>query len=463
MRRRTWLEQMGIIADRGREILSRAPAGRTPQTPEALCFKLLAQRGEASGIALASELVSAINGMDRGESSGFLYMLAARFAADPARVETAVERWRSRRDADSLGDLIAAAESPRLELFRRLNVAPGGTLAMVHLRARLLDLLPRAPELRPMEADLYHLFSSWFNRGFLRLEEINWHTPAAILERLILYEAVHEIQGWEDLRLRLAADRRCFAFFHPALPDEPLIFVEVALTRGLAEAVRPLIDPERSVGSPAAADTAIFYSISNCQQGLRGISFGNFLIKQVVSELSADVPWVKTFATLSPLPGLKRAVEQPDRSQGFSEEQLRALIGDKGDELRRLAGGEDPAEALRRLLSGSPPRSAAVEAVLRRLALAYLLQVRKGRRVADPVGHFHLANGARLERINLDADLSEGGQASYGVMVNYLYEPQRVELNHERYVETGEVATARNLVAEARRITSFWQQAVRSK
>jgi malonyl-CoA decarboxylase len=457
MRGRTWLEQVGVIADRGREILSRAPAGRDPRSAQALCEKLLSQRGEASGIALASELVGAMQGMDESQTARFLEVLAARFGPNSDGLDAAAGRWLADHDADALRQLVAATESPRLQLFRRLNVAPDGMQAMVDLRARLLALLPRTPGLRPVEADLHHLFSSWFNPGFLRLEEINWHTPAAILERLILYESVHEIHGWDDLRLRLAADRRCFAFFHPALPDEPLIFVEVALTRGLAEAVGPLIDPAREVASPAMADTAVFYSINNCQRGLRGISFGNFLIKRVVSELSVDVPWLKTFATLSPLPGLRRALEDPEH--GFTEERLRALIGDRGEELCRLAGTGDPLAALRRLLAGPAPRPAPVQAVLRRLALAYLLHDRKGRRVADPVGHFHLANGARLERIDLDADLSEGGQASYGVMVNYLYEPHSVELNHERYVETGEVALARGLAAEGRRLPGAWQQA----
>jgi malonyl-CoA decarboxylase len=207
------------------------------------------------------------------------------------------------------------------------------------------------------------------------------------------------------------------------------------------------------------ADSAIFYSISNCQRGLRGISFGSFLIKRVVSELTADVPWLKTFATLSPLPGLRSAVERSDAPGGFTEEKLRALIGERADELCRLAETSDPVAALRRLLPEVGPRPAPVQAVLRRLALAYLLHVRKGRRVADAVGHFHLANGARLERIDLDADLSEGGRASYGVMVNYLYEPQTVELNHERYVETGEVAMARGLLAESRRLVGIRQQA----
>jgi malonyl-CoA decarboxylase len=460
MRGRTWLEQVGLIAERGREIISLAPAGRRSHAAEELCHKLLAQRGEASGIALASELVRAIQEMNASQTVRFLQVLASRFAADPQSVDKAVQRWLSRRDATSLGQLVAAAESPRQELFRRLNVAPGGTQAMVELRARLLDLLPQHPDLEPVEADLHHLFSSWFNRGFLRLEEISWHTSAAILERLIAYEAVHEIRGWDDLRGRLAADRRCFGFFHPALPDEPLIFVEVALTRGLAVAIAPLIDPERAVAAPSAADTAIFYSISNSQRGLRGISFGNFLIKQVLSELSADLPGLKTFATLSPVPRLRQALESPDPGEGFTEGRLRALISESGDDLRRLAALDRPVDALRHLLSTPPPYPAALQAVLRRLVLAYLLHVRKATRVADPVGHFHLANGARLERIDVDADLSEAGRPSYGVMVNYLYEPERVELNHERYVETGEVAMGRSLAADAKRVNAAWRQAL---
>ena len=459
MRGRTWLEQVGVIADRGREILSRAPAERTPQTAEALCEKLLAHHGEASGVALASELVEAIEAMDESRTASFLHTLAGRFGPDSSRIDSAIQRWRSSRDADAIAGLAAAAESPRLELFRRLNAAPGGTQAMVRLRARLLELITEAGDLRPVETDLRHLLTSWFNPGFLRLEEISWHSPAAVLERLIRYEAVHQIRGWDDLRLRLAEDRRCYAFFHPALPDEPLIFVEVALTRGLADAIWPLIDPGREVASPTMADSAIFYSISNCQKGLRGISLGSFLIKRVVSELSADVPWLKSFATLSPVPGLRRALEHTNTPDGFSEERLRALIGERSDDLRRLAGTGDPLASLRQLLSAAPPRPAPVHTVLRRLVLDYLLNVRRGRRVSDPVSHFHLSNGARLERIDLDADLSEGGRASYGVMVNYLYEPQSVELNHERYVEGGEVAMARGLTTESRRLAGPRQQA----
>ena len=458
-RGRSWLENMGLIADRGREILNLTRAGRRERSAEVLCRRLLGQRGEASGLALATELVSQIRELDETETARFLHMLASSFELDTGRLEEAIERWRSRRNLDSLLDLTAATEPPREELFRRLNMVPGGTEALVELRARLQRLLPNSPELRAVDVDLRHLLSSWFNRGFLRLEEISWHTPAAILERLIVYESVHQIQGWDDLRRRLAADRRCFAFFHPALPDEPLIFVEVALTQGLAETITPLIDPRRAVAEPARADTAIFYSINNCQPGLKGISFGNFLIKQVLSELSAGLPRLRTFATLSPVPGLREALERRAAPDGFTEARLTALVGDSAEEVRRQTGAEDLVAALERLLATAPPYPPALRPVLRRLALAYLLHVRRGRRVADPVAHFHLSNGARLERVNVDADPSEGGRSSCGVMVNYLYEPDELELNHERYVETGEVALARGLTGEARRVHGAWQQA----
>jgi len=455
--RRTWLEQVGAVAERGREVLNRRGLSRRAPDLRTLCERLLAQRGEASGLALAIELVAAVERMDAAAMADFLDALAAGFSPDLRRLDQAVERWRTARDADALLGLGAAIEPPRQELFRRLNTAPGGTAALVALRGRLLDLLAERPRLRAVEADLRHLLSSWFNRGFLRLEEISWRTPAVILERLIRYEAVHEIHGWDDLRLRLAADRRCFAFFHPALPDEPLVFVEVALTRGLATAIRPLLDEDRMVADPARADTAVFYSINNCQRGLRGISFGNFLLKQVVSELSAELPGLRTFATLSPLPGFAAALDRRDDPAGFTDDRVRALIGDAAPAVCRLGGDPDPAAALWRLLAGSTPYPPAVEPVLARLALAYLLHLRHGQRVADPVAHFHLSNGARLERVQVDADRSEGGRRSYGVMANYVYEPDSLELNHEQYVETGQLALRRGLAAEARRIGAAWR------
>jgi malonyl-CoA decarboxylase len=460
--RRTWLEQVGLVAERGRHILRLRGADRRERNAASLSERLLAQRGEASGLALASDLVSAVRDMDQRGTVEFLEMLAARYSPDPLLVEPAIERWRASRDPHALALLGEVLEPPRQELFRRLNTVPGGTAAIVRLRGRLLDLLPRRPHLRPVDADMRHLLASWFNRGFLRLEEISWRTPAAILERLILYEAVHAIRGWDDLRRRLAADRRCFAFFHPALPDEPLIFVEVALTRGLADAIGPLIDRSRDVADPATADTAVFYSINNTQDGLRGISFGNFLLKQVVSELSAELPRLQTFATLSPLPGFAEALAR-DEPEGFTEPRLRSLIGAGGEDLGRLAGLDDPVDALRRLLAKPGPYPPPVRRFLGRLALAYLMRIRRGSRVGDPVAHFHLSNGARLESVNVDADLSPGGRQSHGVMVNYVYDPNRLELNHEQYVETGQLAMSRGLTAEAKRVEAAWSSPEHSR
>src|SRR5919204_2911632 len=413
----TWLDQVGHIAERGRAILNLAAPGRRTRSWEQLCRRLISQQGEASSIAIASALVEAIDEMTPAESERFLHMLAERFSPDPETVDAAIERWRNSRDAKSLQELGNSVEPPRQELFRRLNIAPGGTRVLVNLRARLLDLLPAAPELEFVDADLRHLLGSWFNRGFLKIEEISWQTPAAILERLIRYESVHQIRGWEDLHRRLAADRRCFAFFHPSLPEEPLIFVEVALTRGLAGAIGPLIDPQREISDPQSADTAIFYSINSTQAGLRGISFGNFLIKQVVTGLSARLPRLRRYATLSPLPSFAAALRARGKA-GLADEHA--------------------------------PHSEAARRELERLALAYLLQARTDGRAADPVANFHLANGARLERINSDADLSEHGRQSWGVMVNYLYEPDRLELNHERYVERGEISLSRDLSGKTR-------------
>ena len=352
--------------------------------------------------------------------------------------------------------LAQATEAPRQELFRRLNMVGGGAAALVKLRGQLLDLLPVRPHLRGVDADLRHLLSSWFNGGFLRLEQISWGTPAATLERLIAYEAVHEIDGWGDLRLRLAADRRCFAFFHPLLPGEPLIFVEIALTRELPTAIAPLIGVHREMAEARDAHTAVFYSISDCQPGLRGISFGNFLIKQVVRELTAELPGLRTFATLSPIPSLARAVGDHSDTGAFTEERLRALTSGHHDELRRLAGTGDELAALTELLETPGQHDPVVGRIAGRLALAHLLHVKVRGHIADSVGHFHLSNGARLERINPDGDLSLRGRQSFGVMVNYVYEPQRLEVNHERYVRSNHVATAASLSGEIRAVDAAW-------
>ncbi|HWX58222.1 malonyl-CoA decarboxylase domain-containing protein, partial [Bradyrhizobium sp.] len=279
-----------------------------------LALTLLSERGEASGALLARELHGVLRALDAGERHGFQRYLATEFQPDTAALRIAAERYLADTTAEAAAALAQAADPPRQELLRRMNMASGGTGTLIAMRSEITAHLRHEPELKLLDADLKHLFASWFNRGFLELRRIDWQSPAAVLEKLIAYEAVHAIKGWDDLRRRLAPDRRCFAFFHPALPGEPLIFVEVALVEGLATSMPPLlsqdVEEDTARAQAAGADTAIFYSISNCQGGLRGVSFGNFLIKQVVEELRAEFPQLKRFSTLSPVPGFRRWLTQ---------------------------------------------------------------------------------------------------------------------------------------------------------
>lgn len=337
-----------------------------------------------------------------------------------------------------------AVEPPRQELVRRLNLAPGGTAALVHMREDLLRLLGAEPDLRAVDDDFAHLLGSWFNRDFLVLRRIDWSTPADILERIIRYEAVHAISDWDDLRRRVQpADRRCFGFFHPSMVDEPLVFVEVALTREIPASIQGLLAEDREVLPPERATTAVFYSISNCQPGLRGVSFDNFLIKQVVEELSRDLPGLTTFVTLSPAPGfgawLDRALAESAAAGpvGFDPTPLRAF--------RETGMAPDTAAADR-----LRPRLLA-------LAATYYLEARSpSGRLPDPVGRFHLGNGARLERLNWPGDISARGlREAAGLMVNYLYDLDHIEANHEAFANEGTVAASnavrRHLPAPAAR------------
>jgi malonyl-CoA decarboxylase len=383
-----------------------------------LAAALLSERSEASGALVARQLHEVLRTLDASDRHGFQRYLATEFQPDSAALRAAAERYLADGTAEAAAALARAADPPRQELLRRINMAPGGTGALIAMRSELTSCLRGEPELKLLDADLKHLFASWFNRGFLELRRIDWQTPAAVLEKLIAYEAVHEIKGWDDLRRRLAPDRRCFGFFHPALPGEPLIFVEVALVQGLATAMPALLAPqtdgEAARARAARADTAIFYSISNCQDGLRGISFGNFLIKQVVEELQAEFPQLKRFSTLSPVPGFRRWLVQ------------------------RLAEGRDPDGALLSHLERDgwwhdPAQSETLRPALMRLCALYLTR-RPSIRI-DPVARFHLGNGARLERINwLGNNSPRGMRESFGIMVNYLYDHDSIEDNHKAFL-----------------------------
>nr|WP_134680649.1 malonyl-CoA decarboxylase family protein [Paracoccus ravus] len=397
------------------------PPGPSQRPITELCDALLSSQGEVSGVRLARDILSHYRAMSAEARRAFFDHLAQALDLDPAAVIEAAKRYGASHAPGDLARLSREAEPRRQELFRRLNQAPGATETLVRMRLDLLRLLPDAPRLGVIDTDFQHLFASWFNRGFLVLRHIDWRTPANILEKIIEYEAVHAINDWHDLQRRLRPDdRRCFAFFHPAMPEEPLIFVEVALCKGIPGSVQALLAEERS--AETEFDTAVFYSISNCQEGLRGISFGNSLIKQVVEELKRDLPQVSRFVTLSPIPGLVRWLKEraPERPEAAA-----------------LIEAADP-ETLR-------PHAED----LRRLTAEYLLKAKRGDGLpVDPVARFHLGNGAALHDIHALADISANGlRQSRTAMVNYLYDPEKVEQNNECFVTQREVTASKQVHA----------------
>jgi malonyl-CoA decarboxylase len=399
--------------------------------PAALARALLSERGEAAGAALATELLDAYAALPAARRLEFLRTLARDFGAERERLQRALQRYGAEPSPRTEQALHAAAEPQRQELIRRLNRAPGGTARLLAMREDVLRALDQEADLAVLDADFRHLFGSWFNPGFLELKRIDWHTPALILEKLIRYEAVHEITSWDDLRRRIdPPDRRCFAFFHPVLADEPLIFVEVALTRDMPATIAPLLAAEREPLAARAATTAVFYSISNCQLGLRGVPLGNFLIKQVVEKLKRELPNLRQFVTLSPVPEFRPWLERlrrDERSELLSPQHRDALQALDRDGWQRDAAA---ARKLRPLLTA--------------LVAEYLVRTREGGRVPDPVARFHLNNGARLERINWMGDPSAKGIAqAAGFMVNYLYDLRQIEQNHERFVKAAEVVASR--------------------
>jgi malonyl-CoA decarboxylase len=427
-------ELLQTISDRGRSLIDRRE--RRYVTPEStanlvdLCEELLSNRGEASGAALAREILALYSELTIGPRIAFFESLATKFGPDKARIEAALQAWRDAPTDITAAAIHEASEPRRQELLRRLNLAPQGTKALVEMRGQLLDVLSRREDLAAVDSDFEHLFSSWFNRGFLVMRRIDWSTPAVILEKIIRYEAVHQIRDWDDLRARIdPPDRRCYAFFHPALIDEPLIFVEVALTRDIPRGIAPILATKREPIDPERATTAVFYSISNCQRGLAGVSFGSFLIKQVVAEVGREMPRLSTFVTLSPVPGFaawltrQRATAAPTIPEA-DRAALSALDSDNWWE------SQGAIEQLR-------------EPILRAAATYFMAGRTASGAPIDPVARFHLGNGARLERLDWPADLSERGRKqSYGLMVNYLYDLGDIEKNHEAYAESRAVIAA---------------------
>ncbi len=434
-------------------------AGVSTEEDESIAAQMracLASRGgEVSSRNRAAKLAQTYLAADPAGRLDFLRILAG-FDSPPESVAAAYALVQDAKDpaerAAAQANLRRVLEPPRLKLLTRFTTIPDGRKFLVDLRAFLRGHRKEDPHLAALEGDLRSLLAAWFDIGFLELQRIDWSSPAVLLEKLVGYEAVHEIRSWRDLKNRLDSDRRCYAFFHPRMPTEPLIFVEVALVQGLAGSVQKLLDEKAPLLDPRAADTAIFYSISNCQAGLAGISFGNFLIKRVAEELSAEFRNLRVFATLSPIPGFRRWLDPRLASgeQTFTE--------DEGTALRAAMPGEQPPAALAAILARrnwhrDPALVRTVEPALVRLAARYLLVEANGKRARDPVAHFHLSNGARLERINMLGDISEKGvRESATLMVNYLYDLSRIEEWHEDYAGEGK----RNASTAARRLVRGW-------
>jgi malonyl-CoA decarboxylase len=421
---------LASISERGRTLLRRGGSPDTSQDASELielCDELLSGAGEASGTAMAREVLDRYHHLDDAGRLSFFESLARHYGPDRDKLAKAIETWRAQPTDEDASDLHFASEPRRQELIRRLNRAPGGTSDLVAMRADLLLLMNGHKELAALDRDVVHLLASWFNRGFLVLRRIDWSTPANILEKIIRYEAVHEIRDWNDLRRRIdPVDRRCYAFFHPALVDEPLIFVEVALTEQIPGAIAPLLAADRQLVAIERARTAVFYSISNTQRGLGGISFGSFLIKQVVEELRRELPKLENFVTLSPVPGFMQWLKQAPDLPVSGEDRL-------------LLGHLDQPNWVE-----NPELVTQLRAILEPLAAHYFLKARtpKGRLI-DSVARFHLGNGARLERIDWLGDHSPKGlRESAGLMVNYLYRLDDIEKNHEAYANQGEVVAS---------------------
>lgn len=409
------------ITDAGRSLLEPSP----DKGIIAECHALLSEKGEARGVARARDFLDRYaNLTEEGKREFFIAMLEE-LGPDRDALDKAIEAYlKGGREAEARA-LSYIAEPRSQELIRRLNRAPAGTRDLVAMRRDLLRAMQDEPRLSILDTDFSHLFASWFNRGFLELRRIDWSTSADILEKIILHEAVHAIQDWDDLQRRVGApDRRLYAFFHPALPRDPLIFVEVALTVDTPGKIAPILSTIRQPIAPETARTAAFYSISNCEDGLRGVSFGNFLIKQVVEELQREFEYLRTFVTLSPVPGFR------SWARGQLVDRDGTLQGSQRDLIEELEAAGDMQQAVK-----------SAGAALAAVAAQYLVEAKNAKdALADPVARFHLGNGARLENIHPGGDTSERGlEGSYGVMVNYLYDLTQIEERHEAFAHSGEV------------------------
>jgi len=400
---------------------------------------LEAPGGEVSARSRTADLASTYSALDREARRRFLAVLAEDFGPDRRVVDAAIERYRGATDtaARVVGEatLRDALTPPRRRLLTQFNTVEGGVKFLVDMRADLLPIASQSPDLGSLDDDLKELLVSWLDLGFLELTRLTWRSPAVLLEKIIAYEAVHAIRSWEDLRNRLGSDRRCYALFHPSMPDEPLAFVEVALCEGTARSIQALLDENAPVGDPARADTAVFYSISSPQRGLRGISFGEYLIKRAVDALSHDLPHLSTYATLSPVPGFRVWLDARLARQRETLHVANATVQLEPGDVRKMLDD-------RRWTNRSAPAPAIAETLLA-LCARYFAERRADGQPIDPVARFHLRNGARLDRINWLGDVSPKGlRQSLGLMVNYRYDRARIDLDHEAYAKERQIVVS---------------------
>jgi len=414
------------IADAGKELLHKTlPIKKNLETLLELCDDLISYKGVASGIAIAREISEIYLSLSKEDKKKFFIAVDEKFKPNLEAAEKKSLEFIKNKNTNTLKELSSLAEGNRQEFIRRMNMAPNGTAFLVSMREDLLRFVLEDSSLSNLDEDFRHLFRSWFNPGFLRLERITWDTKAAVLERIISYEKVHKIKDMTDLKRRLDEDRRFYAYFHPVLPDEPLIFVQVAFTQGLASSVQDIIKP--MTPNQPKADTATFYSISNCQQGLTSVTLGNFLIKRVVYEIQQENPKIKHFGTLSPLPGFAEWVNYVE------ENKLRSILGSEDYEKVKFLRSTD--------IKIGDPRIIEHKKIIKKLTIHYLIKEKVNGKPVNAVTRFHLGNGASIENIVINGNISDYGyNESFGIMVNYIYHLDKLEKIHEEYISNHQIS-----------------------
>ena len=414
------------IADAGKELLHKTlPIKKNLETLLELCDDLISYKGVASGIAIAREISEIYLSLSKEDKKKFFIAVDEKFKPNLEAAEKKSLEFIKNKNTNTLKELSSLAEGNRQEFIRRMNMAPNGTAFLVSMREDLLHFVLEDSSLSNLDEDFRHLFRSWFNPGFLRLERITWDTKAAVLERIISYEKVHKIKDMTDLKRRLDEDRRFYAYFHPVLPDEPLIFVQVAFTQGLASSVQDIIKP--MTPNQPKADTATFYSISNCQQGLTSVTLGNFLIKRVVYEIQQENPKIKHFGTLSPLPGFAEWVNY------IEENKLRSILGSEDYEKVKFLRSTD--------IKIGDPRIIEHKKIIKKLTIHYLIKEKVNGKPVNAVTRFHLGNGASIENIVINGNISDYGyNESFGIMVNYIYHLDKLEKIHEEYISNHQIS-----------------------